>query len=278
MSVIAPGSYVFSGRVIPERACLMVGSFELPIDDTTGITSIMVSITFSMISVVVSVRDSPADLLTLRHSMTDAASAFVDAKGFLMGAGFTVELETCILPDRSVLVFGAGWDGLGFPEPFAREWEDTLIQLAIGNHFVRLALGDYRRAIREPLSTAFYCRRASEALMETFSGESEPKRWRQMQTALGLTEADLRRLGAAAGAIRHARMPSKDELAASRGFVTRPRDRQRTMVLTRAIFARYVLWIRNGQVPLVADDLEPLRGLAIDGTAEGDADSLPTGS
>jgi hypothetical protein len=162
--------YVFSGVVHPERAELdMSASLPCQIDNPeVGISGeAIVGIYKNQITVAFASATEISDWLTFRNIIIDMVSLLVDGLALNAVVGYDAEIRSihCI-QSRRTQVFGADVPGLSIKNDEKLQI-DVLPLFTVGGrvHLFRRALGDFKRAIRYPVDTGFYCYRAVESLM-----------------------------------------------------------------------------------------------------------------
>jgi len=167
-------SYIFSGKVLPERANVNVTPLEVKMDAIdAGISgTAIVSIVASQVSVVFN-TNSDSDLLTLKNYVEYLVRNLVDAFGYLSGRGYDIEITSAINHEGKYTVFGVGISELeNSQNERPLSFQQLLIAMAKSQHLHR-ALGDLREAIRSPIDTGFFCYRAVESIRQNFKKEED---------------------------------------------------------------------------------------------------------
>jgi hypothetical protein len=108
------------------------------------------------------------DIHTLKNVVQDVAQGVVASVGYVHGHAYEVEVVGVTDDRGGHLVFGI--DGPGLMEsradrPYSAE---TVVLLSLEFPWLRRALGELRRAMREPADTGFHCYRAVEAVRQHF--------------------------------------------------------------------------------------------------------------
>lgn len=187
-------TYIFSGRVLPERANVNI---QLPLifvqnNEARLEFHAQVAIGASQVSVVVDTEEEADNLLTLRNYVEWLVRMAVDAFGYLKGIGYDVEITSVVNPSGTLWqVFGVGEPSLaqseserpvGFPEL----WK--VLTSGAKTAPLQQALGDLREAIRAPHDTGFFCYRAIESLrqhyVEASDGDNTGLSWDRLRAAL----------------------------------------------------------------------------------------------
>src|SRR5665648_1082519 len=89
--------YVFSGKVLPERATIGITVNGIKIDAIdAGISgTVNVSIIASQVSVIIN-TNSDSDIWTLKNYVEYLVRSLVDAIGYLYGRGYDVEITSVV--------------------------------------------------------------------------------------------------------------------------------------------------------------------------------------
>jgi hypothetical protein len=163
-------TYIFSGRVVPERALLdtseflfkAVASVDVPEGD------LYIQIIKSQVAARFMCVGSVTNIFTLRNIVEDATRTLLDAVGYHRGYGYDLEIVQMIRPDSSEKrVFGIDVPVLvGACEQAGVTFQHIMVALgARDGAYLRHALADLREAIKSPKDTGFFCYRAVESLM-----------------------------------------------------------------------------------------------------------------
>jgi hypothetical protein len=205
-------SYVFSGRVMPERTNVYLAPITLNNGvvgrEMTKAPQITVSISYSIISVTVGEVDAIVDLQTLKNSIANIVSALVDVIGYQNGCGYEIEIDQAIDELGIQTIFGVRCIH-DSPEDARKLQFEVLRDIPLQNVFLRKALEDIRKAMRCPNDTAFHCFRVCEDIrqyfVEKFSIKKEDKNdsWKKMRNQLNIGDEWLRPLVAASKSLRH---------------------------------------------------------------------------
>ncbi len=230
-SVDAPGNdLVLVGRVLPERAAVTISEIAVEIGVETGTTArARIRVGASQVIVRVDGTLGP-DVVSARNGIRDAVSGFVDVLGFAQACAYTVELDVVAGDDLRVL--GVQFVGEELAEAEARSFRDEAFRVLFDVRdgvFLRHALADYRRAIREPLNTTFHAFRAVECLTYRFGRNNRLGRPRFL-SALNISDKWLvERLEKPGGEARHGKFRSTSE-----------NDRRTCLSATREVVLRFV--------------------------------------
>ncbi|MFQ6396644.1 hypothetical protein ACLMAJ_24665 [Nocardia sp. KC 131] len=233
---------IFTGLIHPQA-----GNWHLdrPVQMTQGDRRIEVFFANSAFNVRVTFRDDhqlgndgeedAAWLNPIWYETEAAVQSVVDSLGFILAASLELEM-TAGRADTSALV-----GGLTSMPAFAcvegNRVEPELLGLYLNvankNANVRHALADMRMALRLTIDTAFYCFRSIECLRQEFvldeDGTKTLRSWERMNTALGISKADMEPLTRLATARRHGEaLPLSHD------------DRVHWLRWTREVVARYI--------------------------------------
>ena len=162
-------NYIFSGKVLPERANVSITPLEIKtgvIDSGISDTAI-ISIAVSQVSVIFN-TNSDSDLMTLKNTVESLVRNLVDVYGYLSGRGYDIEITSVVDPEGKHTVFGVGILELEKSQRDRPLSFQQLVTVMGKSYHLHLALGDLREAIRSPLDTGFFCFRAIESIRQHF--------------------------------------------------------------------------------------------------------------
>lgn len=203
-------SYIFSGKVLPERANVSITPLEINMDaidaDISGIAT--VSIAVSQVSVVLN-TNSDSSLLTLKNYMEYLVRTLIDAYGYLSGRGYDVEITSVVNPEGNYSVFGVGIPELeNSQNDRPLSFQQLLTAMAKSQHLHR-ALADLREAIKSPVDTGFFCYRAVESIRQNFKREEEDdaKSWESLRKSLLIDRSWIDKIKKFADTARHGDTP-----------------------------------------------------------------------
>jgi len=206
-------TYVFTGRVMPERANVNVSAFQVQLLATdAGVSgNAIVSIDVSQVSVMLNTETVNVDLHTLKNYMEYIVRNLVDALGYLSGCGYDVEITSVTEPDGKQTVFGVGILELGETKRERPLEFPKLIEVINKSQHLRRALGDLREAIRSSSDTGFFCYRAIECIRQSFKREEDGKddspSWERLRDALCIDRSWINYLIKFAKPQRHGETP-----------------------------------------------------------------------
>lgn len=162
-------AYIFTGKVIPERAVLDITEVQFKILSSEDVPhgDLFVEVIKSQISARFLASAEVKNIFTLRNTIEDAVRMLLDVAGYFSGYGYDMEIVYLILPESSQkYVFGIDIPALaGVCEKLGITHSDIFAAVAKrdGGH-LRHALADVREAIKSPRDTGFFCYRAIESL------------------------------------------------------------------------------------------------------------------
>ncbi len=143
-------TYIFSGKVEPERASVSISPLSIRIEaiDAGFSGGAIVSINSSQVSIKLDTTSEGVSLATMKNYVEQFVRATVDSYGYLSGRGYDVEITSAIQPDGTQTVFG-----VGIPELEESRHERPLsfqeLLEAVGKSpYLHQALADLREAIR----------------------------------------------------------------------------------------------------------------------------------
>jgi hypothetical protein len=209
--------YHFTGVVFPERAPLtfLFGEeVELHHAASGWKGNVRVSVIASQISVIAR-SEADLDIYTLKNLLQETCRGLVDGIGYVAGRGYEVELTAATDVDGGHVVFGIGVPVLEEAQSERPVSPERVLELTLAYPWLRRALGELRRAIREPGDTGFHCYRAVESVRQHFrvSGDTGASAsWERMREALNLSEGWIMQLKMFADAQRHGESPYASDL------------------------------------------------------------------
>jgi hypothetical protein len=244
--------YTFFGRVIPERIPL---GLNPPIEAAAYLGSgarfsFRLAVHASQIVVQLQGDELDQNLFTLRNVAADCARDFTDLVGYLQGLSFDVEIISAVNEEsRDWTVFGIDIPVLterrGQPSPHRGgqyQLEPELLDIVGRNIAARLALADFRDAIRVPTGTGFFCYRAIEAMMQSMKiaeDEADAAGWEKLRNYLRIDRS------AIAVVQNHAAFPRH-----GRPYAMTDEDRARVFKITDEIVRRFLEFLKGGKVAL----------------------------
>lgn len=242
MNDFRPINWYFSGRVLPS---LPLVSIAIPLRQAVSHLGfsyeLQGTIYHSIVTASVLQLDA-VDMPSLRNSIALDIQSSVDLASFFVGAGMTVELVTARSDSGDWHVFDA------FIPALKRDGQVPIplevVDVVAHDIPAQMALADFREAMRVPIQTGFFCYRAVEAIMQSIRipGQSDPRAWEEMRTALRVERSAIDRIQRHASWARHGRT----------GVVT---DADRVMLFrsTSKIIRRYIDYVLGGRRPFAAD-------------------------
>lgn len=210
-------TYVFSGRVYPERASVTLCGEEEPIkvvvksnaegdNDLNG--EISIEIICAQITAIFRTENNIRDIYTLKNMVSDAIRLHVDTLGYIMGYGLELEVTSVLLPNGSTIVFGVDIPILFDAHESRLNKFSEIMKLfaAAEGEFLRRCFADLRRAINNPVDTGFFCYRAIESLKLSFCKKEccdEKAGWLKLRNSLKVDRANIDKIKKFADPVRH---------------------------------------------------------------------------
>lgn len=240
--------YIFTGRVIPERALIDIGevTFGIVQSDDVPAGELHVQIILSQISARYLGSDDIKNLFTLRNVVEDAVRILLDVAGYYAGYGYDAEIVQMVRPHSAdKYVFGIDIPTLtGFVEKAGISAQDIFTALGKNDgNYPRQALADVREAIKSPRDTGFFCYRAIESLKNCCVARNNVKQdeedaWSTFRKVYSIEKDEIMQVKEFADAARHGNylqaVPMSD------------RDRAEVFKKTWGILNKYVLLEKSG--------------------------------
>ena len=187
--------YVFTGRVHPERATLVLPRMDFHWEGPSEWAQRgWFVIDYNQITAVIKSTLPESEVFTLRNMVKSHIEMATSVVGFIAGYAYEVEVLNYISGDlEQSKVFNIGIPVL--EDRYSKEALSTLfpglLQLCSGKYgpFLCRCLNDLGMAIRHASDTAFYCYRALESLKQHFASvqqiEGDKAQWMVMSAAIG---------------------------------------------------------------------------------------------
>ncbi len=191
-------TYILNGIVIPERAAVSIPnlSFKIIVPSLSrDFIGLNISIQVSQISVVIQSQTEIRDYETLKNYIQDTVAMTLDIYGYISGRAYDIEISSLTTPIKNEnYIFGVGVSVLEKDISNRPKSYEEIIKLFRGNikfeQQLKLALLNFRLAIRNPADTAFYCYRAIESIAQSFktskNTELENNEWNEFKEKLDI--------------------------------------------------------------------------------------------
>lgn len=238
---------VYYGRVLPERAWVDFREpiiYEFKFHEHEQPCSIEIQIRLNQVTAVVESSEKISDRATLKNCVEDFVRGVVDFFGYVHGHGYDVDIvAACYEQTAENQVFGI--TGFLFSDEEREQRQEKLMPLFrhVSSPYLRSALADLREAIRMPMETAFFSKRAIDSVMQAFKEDSgtnsEKKAWEKMGSALNLRQEWLIDLKSLAGDRRH-----------GNPIDISWKKRLEAMKLVWLVIDRYLEYLNRGKEPL----------------------------
>jgi len=210
-------TYVFSGRIYPERSTVTLCGKEAPLKavfksneegDNELDGEISIEIICAQITAVFRTENNIRDVYTLKNMVSDAIRLHVDTFGYIMGYGLELEVTSVLLPDGRSIIFGVDIPILfGAHESRLNKLNEIMQLFAVAEgDFLRRCFADLRRAINNPVDTGFFCYRAIESLKLSFCKKEccdEKAGWLKLRNSLKVKRANIDKIKKFADPVRH---------------------------------------------------------------------------
>ena len=233
-------TYIFAGRVVPERALLDVSEVRLHTSATEDVPEgdLFIEVLKSQISARFIGSAEVTNIFTLRNIVEDSARMLLDVAGYFYGYGYDVEIVQMIRPSTSQKqIFGIDVPALkGMVATAGIQVNDIFKALAKPQgDYLRHALADLREAIKSPKDTGFFCYRAIESLKNSCiqRNQGADEGWGLFRTTYSLDKSEIMGIKAFADDVRHG------NYSKAKGMTDR--DRAETFRKTWNIVNKYIL-------------------------------------
>lgn len=252
----ANSSWEFFGRVLPERYPVSSKLPKLMMDVVGPSIKVEVDVFYhhSQFVCSISVLSGSADIYTLRNVVEEVTRSQVDLFGYTHGMGFDVEvLSASSRTNDEKYVFGTGLPVLisrrNLPGPIT-EINGELLS-AVGKSLpARLALADFREAIKARNGNGFFCYRAIEAMMQamkTSSKEDDKVAWLKLRKTLNVRRDALDYVK------EHAYFPRH-----GKAWAITDEEKQKVFTITDELIRRFLQFLINGERDLNTTDFPEL--------------------
>ena len=183
-----------------------------------------------------------------------------DLVGYLNGFAYDVEVISAVCRHTGRrCVFGFTIPVLADRRGgvLAREIDGALVTAIHEEVGARIALANFREAIRVPIDSCFFCYRAVEAMMQSIrvdDSEKDRLAWERFRSALRVEKSAIDYVKGHADTPRHGRPSAITD--AERAIIFR---------LTDEMITRYLHFIVRGKVPLLESEFSLSTGYGIQG-------------
>ncbi|ALP62843.1 hypothetical protein [Paraburkholderia caribensis] len=209
-------TYLFFGKVLPERAQLSVSEIRFEMRDATSdVTRVLfVEIIYNQVVARIETDTPLDDHFTAKNAVDDAVRTILDGVGFGMAHAYDLDLVQFADPvSPRKQVFGINIPAAsGIADSFGVNFEVIWTVLSAPNGWlVRRALSDMRESIHSAADTAFFIYRAIETLMSGYASANQlpPKSsstWESFRSRYGLEEQAIKNIKLLADPMRHGRV------------------------------------------------------------------------
>jgi hypothetical protein len=246
--------WTFFGRVIPERHPLR---FQPP--DTSLVFSdpplsikLSVGIADGQILADVEITSGNVEVHRLQNLIELQLRFYTDFVGYKWGGSFDIDMIGAVCRDTGErCVFGVIIPVLNDKRKGDKNEIDSLeFSLLSADVSTRIALANFREAIRMPVETGFYCFRAVETMMQsmkTHPNENDKEAWLKFRSALRVDRSFIDQIKIHADLPRHGK-PSAISDA----------ERSLVFLATDTIMDRYLKYVIAGRNGLPETDFDML--------------------
>ena len=249
--------WTFFGRILPERIPLRISlpEFASKLVDSGVRYRTKIDIADGQFIVQATVENGDIDIYTLRNSIEHGVRLATDLAGYLHGCSFGVDIISAASEEGESVVFGINIPILADSrKEKTNEIEADLLKVIAESVPARMALADFREAMRNPVGTGFFCFRAIEAMMQSMKTNPDDDKhdarwWNEFMTRLRISRAAKDAIKAHADYPRHGKAKSVSDA-----------DRAMVFRLTDEIISRYLAYLRGGKVPLSSSKFPELLG------------------
>lgn len=210
---MSENTYIFLGRVIPERALLDIGEVKMKVlaSDEVPEGELFIEIIKSQVFVQFLGANKVQNVFTLRNYVEEAVRMLLDVTGYFYGYGYDVEIIQLVSPNTSEKqVFGIDIPVLeGICKEAGVAINDILAVMSKKEgYFLRHALADIREAMKSPKDTGFFCYRAIESLKNYCAKRNEvqpekEKAWQYFRKKYAISKEQIMGIKDFADPIRH---------------------------------------------------------------------------
>lgn len=243
--------WTFFGKLHPERIPISLGTplEGKAVQPFTGFAfNFRLVVHSSQLIVDLWFETGNLDIFSLRNLAADIARSFADLVGYLNGLYFDVELHSAVeQATKSWQVFGIDIPVLAARRSAADREIKTDLLIAIGESpAADMVLSDFRRAMRDPIGSGFYCYRAIETMMQSMKmndAEKDAIGWEKLRSNLNVDRSAIDWIK------RHADLPRHGKPSGISDA-----DRATVFELTDEIIKRFHAFLLGGKVPLPANE------------------------
>lgn len=237
--------WTFFGRILPERVTISIQfpmmEVEIPLHGAR--LSVDLNIHQCQVIAMVKVTSGSIEVFDLRNVIEEHCRSVTDVIGFKSGMSFDVDIISCMDVAGNWRIFASEIPIL-FEKKKHAGLQITIEELGaiLTNPHARIALADFREAMRVPLQTGFFCYRCIETMMQSMKSAQVDKDslvWEKLRSSLRIEQEAIRFVKGHADWARHGRT----------GNIT-DAERAEIFSLTDEIISRYITFLQGGSLPL----------------------------
>jgi hypothetical protein len=237
-------TYIFTGKVIPERADININpvkiSFVARVAGFQG--DITISIASAQICVRLETRDVDVPPHTMRNYVEYSVRTLVDLYGFTEGNGYYTEISYVVDPQGQQTILGNPIKSLKEIEMERPLPLQKLLPVMVRSHLLPRVLEYLREAVRSPFDTGFMCNRAMDTIRKNFVQEDDyqdNQSWSRMLECLRIDDGWIKEIQDYAGS------------QGSIGPMFMPEtERRRVLEKSWKVVYRYCIYIMENYQPL----------------------------
>jgi len=154
--------WIFFGRIVPERIPLRISLPELVSE--TLYSGMRYRLKIDIIdgqfvaNADIESSDKDIDIFTFRNSVEHGIRLATDLAGYVHGCSFDVDIISAVSEHGESVIFGIDVPALRESRIGKNsQIEADLFKVVAENILARMALADFREAMRKPVGTGFYC-------------------------------------------------------------------------------------------------------------------------
>lgn len=245
-------TYIFTGRVIPERAEINVNPVKISfIARVAGFQGeITISIASSQICARLETRDIDVKLEMMRNYVEHTTRTLVDLYGFTDGNGYYTEISYVAAPQGQTIL-NQPIDELEEiemerPLPFQK-----LLPIMVKSHLLPRVLNYLREAVRSPFDTGFMCYCAIDTIRNNFRKDDDfqdQQSWDRMLENLRIDKSYIKVIqdyAKSQGALGPMHMPES--------------ERHKVLINIWKVVYRYCMYVMDNYQPLSASEFSILK-------------------
>lgn len=187
---------MFAGRVTPEQANVTVPEITIDVEEDRFLHSLSISIKSSQVMAIAVVDDRVDSVFTIRNQVEHFVGLITDTFAYLTGFSYAVTITSVLSPDSKHHVFDVNVDAVSEKTDFenldATFNEIMAVYSTPAGDPLKRCMADFRRSLRNPEDSGFFCYRAVESLRHYFADDTDDDPgWETMRSQLDVAREDL---------------------------------------------------------------------------------------